>query len=88
MEVMRLFVDPARGFTVTSEEQFSMVRLLPPPAQGGIQILGTSLRRAATAVDVLVLMQRQFQQSKLFHFLEEAQIQFIDRVPDLPVVPQ
>ena len=29
MEVMRWFVDPARGFTLTSEEQFSMVRLLP-----------------------------------------------------------
>ena len=29
MEVMRWFVDPARGFTLTSEEQFSMVRLMP-----------------------------------------------------------
>ena len=29
MEVMRWFVDPARGFTFTSEEQFSMVRLMP-----------------------------------------------------------
>ena len=26
MEVMRWFVDPARGFTLTSEEQYSMVR--------------------------------------------------------------
>ena len=29
MEVMRWFVDPARGFTLTSEEQYSMVRLMP-----------------------------------------------------------
>ena len=27
MEVMRWFVEPARGFTLTREEQFSMVRL-------------------------------------------------------------
>ena len=39
-------------------------------------------------LEVLVIMQRQFQQSKLFDFLEEPQIQFIDRVLDLPVVPQ
>ena len=29
MEVMRWFVDPARCFTLTSEEPFSMVRLMP-----------------------------------------------------------
>ena len=39
-------------------------------------------------LEVPVIMQRQFQQSKLFEFLEEPQIQFIDRVLDLPVVPR
>ena len=29
VEVMRWFVDPARDFTLTSEEQYSMVRLMP-----------------------------------------------------------
>ena len=29
MEVTRWFVDPARGFTLTSEEQHSMARLMP-----------------------------------------------------------
>ena len=29
MEVMRWFVDPARGLTLTSEEEYSLVRLMP-----------------------------------------------------------
>ena len=39
-------------------------------------------------LEVPVITQRQFQQSKLFDFLQEPQSQSIDRVLDLPVVPQ
>ena len=72
MEVMRWFVDPARCFTLTSEERLSMVRLMPDDRGIATASPGrvfkywalTGLRRAATAVDV------------------------IDRVLDLPLVPQ
>ena len=57
---------------------------LPPgytaPGQGGIGIL------ARADVDVPVIMLFVFQQSKSYVFC--AAIQFIDRVPDLPIVPQ
>ena len=46
----------------------------PPPAPGGIQVLGTGLRRAASAVDVAVLMQLEFSSSS--------------DAANIPVVPQ
>ena len=106
MEVMRWCVDPARGFTLTSEEQFSMVRLMPDwplPAQGGREILGTVLRRGpqiqeeivdkvtvhleTPVVDVPVTMQLELQQS-IPRVLEVPQIQFNDRVFQLPFASQ
>ena len=51
-----------------------------PPGQGGLEIL------APADVDVPVIVLFVFQQSKSYVFC--AAIQFIDRVPDLPVVPQ
>ena len=80
MEVMRWFVDPARGFTFTREE--------PLPAQGGIQILGTSLRRAATVVDVRVLMQLEFQQSMPHMILRYLRFSSSSDAANIPVVPQ
>ena len=53
-----------------------------PTAQGGIQILGKD-----DVVDVPVDTQLEFQQSK-YEKVKVPQIQFLDRVPDIPVVPQ
>ena len=55
-----------------------------PPAQGGIQILGTA---EAAALVVLVTMQLKFRQSFVVIF-QVPQLQFIDRVVDTSVASQ
>ena len=50
-----------------------------PPAQGGTQILGK-------VDDIPVITHAKFQQ--FFETVEVPQVQFFDRLPDIPVVPQ
>ena len=68
-----------------------------PPAQGGKQTLGAApvpqiqeqiVDVEAPVVDVLVTMLHKFQQPYEFDILKVPQIQFIDRVLDIPVMPQ
>ena len=58
----------------------------PPPVQGGIQILGRGAPLDAS-IDLPVIVQLEFQQS-FFETVEVPQIQFSDRVRDIPVVTQ
>ena len=57
----------------------------PPPAQGGIQILGKG-EAVTTVVDVPVLMQLLFQQSLQYVFVKVLQIPFIVRLCEHSVV--
>ena len=57
-----------------------------PPAQGGIEVLGRAEAHLAPVVDVPATKQLKNLQS--FEFLDEPQIQFIDRLLLLPVSPQ
>ena len=78
-------VGPQGVYWCTLTTQWDPLRE-PPPVQGGIQILGRGAPLDAS-IDLPVIVQLEFQQS-FFETVEVPQIQFSDRVLDIPVVTQ